>query len=74
MKVRYFAYRSTGFVGDYFGHIGNEVEISFLRFCWMKMRGYRVMFQRYSGGVPVIENNKCCRIKMLGCDRWGQLA
>ena len=42
MKYNYYAHRSLGFVKDYFGDIGPRVKISYIRYLFMKIFGWRV--------------------------------
>ena len=42
MKYNYYGHRSLGFIKDYFGDKGPKIKVSFLKYWWLKLTGYRV--------------------------------
>jgi hypothetical protein len=42
MKHDYYMHKSKGYVGDYFGEVGEPFKVSFSKYCFFKSLKYRV--------------------------------
>lgn len=40
-RVQYYLHHNLSFVQNYFGYVGIPFEVSYLRYLWAKMTGYR---------------------------------
>jgi len=47
-KHRYFGHRNCSFIGNYFGKVGDKIEVGLTVYLLLKLTGYRTSIEKIS--------------------------
>lgn len=64
-KYSYFGHHSCGFIADYFGEVGNKVEVGWFIYLILKLTGYKVTREKISKLISTTHGYFCTECKQL---------